>query len=90
MVSLSFNVPIIPRLTETQFDSNGVSGGCQATYTVIANTTVTNPTCQNVTAPSELSVSGTVPLGGFSRRGHIDQVSVLMFVGSSEIIRYDS
>ena len=60
---------------ETQFDSNGSSGGCRETYTVIANTTVTTPTCQNVTAPSELSVSGTVPLGQLSKHSYIDQAS---------------
>ena len=73
-----------------QFDTNGVSGGCRATYTVIANTTATTPTCQNVTAPSELSVSGTVPLGALSKYSYIDQASVLIVATSSGIIKYDS
>lgn len=64
------------------FDSNGVSGGCQTTYTVVSNTTVISnttvtPTCQNVTAPSELSVSGTVPLGALSQYSYIDQCTPL-------------
>ncbi|KAF8805177.1 hypothetical protein BYT27DRAFT_6668872 [Phlegmacium glaucopus] len=77
--AFGWDVPFAPN-TQYQicmFDSNGVSGGCQATYTVIANTTVTTPTCQNVTAPSELSVSGTVPLGLMSKYGYIDQCTSL-------------
>jgi len=60
-----------------KFVCNGSSGGCHQTYTVIANTTVTTPTCQNVTAHSELSVSGTVPLGVLSNRSYIDQCTSL-------------
>jgi hypothetical protein len=77
--TFEWDVPFAPN-TQYQicmFDSNGSSGGCRETYTVITNTTVTTPTCQNVTAPSELSVSGNVPLGRLSKYSYIDQCSSL-------------
>jgi len=57
-----------------QFDTNGVTGGCQAIYTVIMNTTVANPMCQNVTIPDMLPVVGTVNNGPMSQFGFIPQV----------------
>jgi len=77
--TFEWDVPFVPN-TQYQicmFDSKGSSGGCRETYTVIPNTTVTTPTCQNVTAPSELSVSGTVPLGLLSKYSYIDQCTSL-------------
>jgi len=77
--TFEWDVPFAPN-TQYQicmFDSNGSSGGCRETYTVITNTTVSTPTCQNVTAPSELSVTGTVPLGAISQHSYIDQCSSL-------------
>ncbi|KAG6897939.1 hypothetical protein C0992_008687 [Termitomyces sp. T32_za158] len=41
-----------------QFDHSGVSGGCQAMYTMIKSSTP--PDCPNVTAAPLLSVEGTV------------------------------
>jgi len=77
--TFAWDVPFAPNTLYQicMFDSNGSSGGCRQTYTVIANTTVTTPTCQNVTAPSELSVSGTVPLGALSKHSYIDQCTSL-------------
>jgi hypothetical protein len=66
-----------------QFDINGIAGGCQAIYTVIQNTTVTNPTCQNVTFPTALDVVGTVDNGPMSQYGFVDQVCLF----SSHYIR---
>ncbi|EDR07351.1 uncharacterized protein LACBIDRAFT_298423 [Laccaria bicolor S238N-H82] len=57
------------------FDTNGNTGGCQATYTVIANTTVTTPTCANVTFPPLLSIDAQVNNGPLSQVGWIDQCS---------------
>ena len=58
-----------------QYDINGVSGGCQQRYTVVANATASQPSCQNVTAPAALSVSAKVPTGALPLFGYIDQVS---------------
>ncbi|KAF8959905.1 hypothetical protein BDZ97DRAFT_1835516 [Flammula alnicola] len=65
------------------FDINGVSGGCQATYSVIANTTTNNPSCQNVTAPNALSVSATVPNGAMFQYSYIDQCETLSITPQS-------
>ncbi|KAF5355025.1 hypothetical protein D9756_005603 [Leucocoprinus leucothites] len=78
---LFWDVPFAPG-TQYQicmFDTNGVPGGCQAMYTVIKNSTVENPVCQNVTAPRELAIVGTisgspsVSAGPISRFGIVDQ-----------------
>jgi hypothetical protein len=53
-----------------QFDINGNTGGCQATYTVIPGTT----TCSNVTFPTTLDVVGKVENGPLSEFGWIEQV----------------
>ncbi|KAH9484840.1 hypothetical protein JR316_0001742 [Psilocybe cubensis] len=77
--TFDFQVPFAPN-TQYQicmFDTNGVSGGCQQRYTVIASNSSTAPTCQNVTAPSELSVSATVPTGAMSQFSYIDQCNSL-------------
>ena len=57
-----------------QFDKNGNTGGCQATYTVIANTTGT-PSCGNVTFPHTLSIDAQVNNGPISQYGWVNQVS---------------
>lgn len=58
-----------------QWDSNGVSGGCQDIYTVIPNTTTSTPTCKNVTYPSTtLQVDAAVINGAFSEYGWVPQV----------------
>ena len=61
-----------------QWDSQGVSGGCQDIYTVIPNSSATaqNPaTCTNVTfSHPPLQVSGSVSGGALSQYGWIPQV----------------
>ena len=61
-----------------QWDSTGVSGGCQDIYTVIPNSSATaqNPaTCKNVTLPATpLQVDAAVINGAFSEYGWIPQV----------------
>jgi hypothetical protein len=61
-----------------QWDTNGVSGGCQDIYTVIPNSSATaqNPaTCKNVTLPtSPLQVDAAVVNGAFAQYGWIPQV----------------
>lgn len=54
------------------FDKYGNTGGCQATYTVIANTTGT-PSCANVTLPHTLSIDAQVDNGPISQYGWVDQ-----------------
>ncbi|KAJ7770824.1 hypothetical protein DFH07DRAFT_805379 [Mycena maculata] len=57
------------------FDANGNTGGCEAVYTMIANTTAT-PSCNNVTFPlGPLDVDGAVSSGPLSQYGWIDQCS---------------
>ncbi|KAJ6575520.1 hypothetical protein B0H10DRAFT_2104051 [Mycena sp. CBHHK59/15] len=75
--SLSFDwqVPFGPgTLYQTcMFDKNGNSGGCQAVYTMIANTTAT-PSCTNVTFPSgPLDIEAAVSSGPLSQYGWVDQ-----------------
>ncbi|KAJ7727178.1 hypothetical protein B0H14DRAFT_3169496 [Mycena olivaceomarginata] len=65
------------RVKSIQWDSNGVPGGCQAMYIVIQNSTVANPTCQNITFPALLDVEATVPDGPMSQYGWIDQCTDL-------------
>lgn len=75
--SLSFDWQV-PFSVGTQYqicmyDSKGTAGGCQAIYTVIQNTTVATPTCQNVTYPIRMDVIGTVAGGTqMSQFGWID------------------
>ncbi|KAJ7314554.1 hypothetical protein DFH08DRAFT_972606 [Mycena albidolilacea] len=73
---------VVPFAPGTQYqicmwDSNGVPGGCQAMYIVIQNSTVANPTCQNITFPALLDVEATVPDGPMSQYGWIDQCTDL-------------
>jgi len=78
-LSFDWAVPFAPG-TQYQicmWDKNGVPGGCQAMYTVIQNTTVATPTCQNVTFPTPLQVEATVPGGPMSQYGFIDQCTDL-------------
>ncbi|KAJ3497255.1 hypothetical protein NLJ89_g10372 [Agrocybe chaxingu] len=74
----TWQVPFAPNTLYQicMFDINGVSGGCQPTYTVIPSTT-SQPSCDNVTFPSVLSVTGTTPLGLLPRNGYIDQCETL-------------
>ncbi|KAJ6483645.1 hypothetical protein DFH09DRAFT_1212235 [Mycena vulgaris] len=78
-LSFDWDVPFAPG-TQYQicmWDKNGVPGGCQAMYTVVQNTTVATPTCQNVTFPTQLQVEATVPDGPMSQFGFIDQCTDL-------------
>ncbi|KAF7372773.1 hypothetical protein MSAN_00483000 [Mycena sanguinolenta] len=79
---------VVPFAPGTQYqicmwDSNGVPGGCQAMYTVIQNSTVANPTCQNITFPTLLDVEATVPGGPMSQYGFIDQCTDLFVTPKS-------
>jgi len=59
-----------------QFDKNGATGGCQALYTVIANTSTANPSCANVTFPAgAMDVNAAISGSAFSQYGWIPQVS---------------
>jgi len=74
-----WDVPFAPG-TQYQicmWDKNGVPGGCQAMYTVVQNSTVATPTCQNVTFPTQLDVAATVPGGPMSQYGFITQCTDL-------------
>ncbi|KAF9445925.1 hypothetical protein P691DRAFT_777216 [Macrolepiota fuliginosa MF-IS2] len=74
-LSFDWDVPFAPG-TQYQicmFDKNGVSGGCQAMYTVVQNMTVANPVCRNVTAPPQLAIEGEVAEGPISQYGFINQ-----------------
>ncbi|KAJ7214796.1 hypothetical protein GGX14DRAFT_443192 [Mycena pura] len=73
-LSFDWQVPFAPG---TQWDANGVPGGCQAMYTVVQNSTVTQPSCQNVTFPALLDVEATVPGGPMSQYGFINQCTDL-------------
>ncbi|KAJ7814153.1 hypothetical protein B0H14DRAFT_3090175 [Mycena olivaceomarginata] len=54
-------------------DSNGNTGGCQAIYSMIANTTAT-PSCSNVTFPlGPLDVEAVTNIGALSQYGWVDQ-----------------
>ncbi|KAJ7263673.1 hypothetical protein B0H12DRAFT_1103394 [Mycena haematopus] len=78
-LSFDWAVPFAPG-TQYQicmWDSNGVPGGCQATYTVIQNSTVATPICQNITFPTLLNVEATVPGGPMSQYGVINQCTDL-------------
>ncbi|KAF8883290.1 hypothetical protein BD779DRAFT_882422 [Infundibulicybe gibba] len=74
-LSFDWDVPFAPGTLYQicMFDKNGITGGCQSMYTVVQNSTVSNPSCQNVTAPHALDVLGTVPGGPMSQYGFINQ-----------------
>jgi len=57
------------------FDGLGNTGGCQATYTVIAP--LSTPSCSNVTFPPILDVEATVESGPLSEYGWVDQCTVI-------------
>ncbi|KAJ8515831.1 hypothetical protein ONZ45_g6797 [Pleurotus djamor] len=57
------------------FDNNGNSGGCQDRHTVIKNSTVASPTCQDIAFPPVLGVQGYGPNGALSDHGWIPQCS---------------
>ncbi|KAJ6470375.1 hypothetical protein C8R45DRAFT_1015464 [Mycena sanguinolenta] len=84
-LSFDWAVPFAPG-TQYQicmWDSTGVPGGCQAVYTVIQNSTLENPTCQNITFPTLLDVEATVPTGPMSQYGWIDQCTDLFVTPKS-------
>ncbi|KAJ7609904.1 hypothetical protein FB45DRAFT_1066462 [Roridomyces roridus] len=84
-LAFDWQVPFAPG-TQYQicmWDTNGVPGGCQAMYTVVQNTTVTTPVCQNVTFPERLTVQATVPGGPMSQYGFIDQCTDLTVTPTS-------
>ncbi|KAJ7464158.1 hypothetical protein FB451DRAFT_1264764 [Mycena latifolia] len=86
-LSFDWDVPFAPG-TQYQicmWDKNGVPGGCQAMYTVVQNTTVATPTCQNITFPTLLDVVATqaVPGGPMSQFGFIDQCTDLFVAPKS-------
>ena len=66
------------RSLRLQWDSRGVTGGCQDMYTVIPNSSATaqNPaSCTNVTFPHPpLQVAAAVSGGAFSQYGWVPQV----------------
>lgn len=74
-------VPFIPgtQYEICMFDSKGVTGGCQAVYSVYQapNSTLSNPpTCANLTYPrpeQQLGVTAIVDSGPISQFGWIDQ-----------------
>ncbi|KAI0358998.1 hypothetical protein OH77DRAFT_1420516 [Trametes cingulata] len=79
---------VVPFVPGTQFQmcmvaSNGVTGGCQAVYTVYQrpNTTLDNPpTCFNLTYPhAPLGVQASLTDGSWSQYGWIDQCSDISF-----------
>jgi len=75
-LSFDWAVPFAPDTLYQicMFDKNGIPGGCQAMYTMIPNTTVSVPTCQNVTYPeTPLDIVGTVLNGPMSRYGFVNQ-----------------
>ncbi|KAF9033740.1 hypothetical protein BDZ89DRAFT_1062835 [Hymenopellis radicata] len=56
------------------FDKNGYTGGCQAMYTMIANTTVNEPTCANASFPlGPLDIDAQVEDGPLSMYGWVNQ-----------------
>ncbi|KAF5372722.1 hypothetical protein D9757_011634 [Collybiopsis confluens] len=73
-----FTVPFAPG-TQYQicmYDSNGLPGGCQVTFTMIKNSTIASPTCKNLTMPAQtqlLSIQGIVDGGPLSQNGFINQ-----------------
>ncbi|KAJ8515830.1 hypothetical protein ONZ45_g6796 [Pleurotus djamor] len=80
--TFEWDVPFPPGTTyqTCMFDGNGVSGGCQDKYTVIRNSTVNNPTCQNITFPPLLDVTTFVQspkAGPMSQHGFIGQCTDL-------------
>ena len=61
--------------TLSQFDTNGATGGCQAIYTMYPSQTSSQPSCSNLTLPTNtLGVDGFVDNGPISQYGWIDQV----------------
>ena len=59
--------------------------GCQAVYTVIANTT-SNPSCANLTVPAQtLAVKSESALGALSPYGWVDSVR-FMFNSNDSLI----
>ncbi|KAK0208419.1 hypothetical protein DFS33DRAFT_442978 [Desarmillaria ectypa] len=76
-LSFDWQVPFAPGSLYQicMFDKNGYTGGCQATYSMIANTSDT-PSCSNVTFPlGPLDIDAEVENGPLSQYGWIDQCS---------------
>jgi hypothetical protein len=77
--TFDWDVPFAPN-TQYQmcmFDTSGISGGCGQVQTVIANSTTSTPSCQNVTNTTPLWVSGSTPLGALPQHGYINQCQTL-------------
>ncbi|EDR07890.1 uncharacterized protein LACBIDRAFT_298196 [Laccaria bicolor S238N-H82] len=66
-------------------DVFGVSGGCRSLYTVVPNTSISNSTCQNVTAPAALSVVSTTASGPISQYSSVNQCTDVVFTPKSGI-----
>ncbi|KAJ3881221.1 hypothetical protein F5051DRAFT_397862 [Lentinula edodes] len=77
-LNFNFAVPFGPGTLYQicMFDSQGNTGGCQATYTVIANTSSSSLSCSNSTLSfplGPLDVDAEVASGALSQYGWIDQ-----------------
>ncbi|KAF8900329.1 hypothetical protein CPB85DRAFT_1228597, partial [Mucidula mucida] len=76
-LEFSWAVPFAPGTLYQicMFDVNGVTSGCQDTYTVIPNLNGTDDmlNCPNVTFLKPLSITGTVANGPISLFGFVDQ-----------------
>ncbi|KAF8610258.1 hypothetical protein BDV93DRAFT_517412 [Ceratobasidium sp. AG-I] len=73
-LTYDYTVPFAPG-TQYQicmYDSNGATGGCQASYTVYA-ASQTAPTCTNVTFPASLEVEALSSSGPLSQYGWPNQ-----------------
>lgn len=66
-------------------DVFGVSGGCRSLYTVVPNTSISNSTCQNVTALAALSVVSTTASGPISQYSSVNQCTDVIFTPKSGI-----
>jgi hypothetical protein len=80
--TFDWEVPFAPG-TQYQicmFDVNGNSGGCQATYTMITNSSTSSPSCQSsLPAPASkaLQVGASTSSGTLSNYGTVNQCSSL-------------
>ncbi|KIK03404.1 hypothetical protein K443DRAFT_653624 [Laccaria amethystina LaAM-08-1] len=84
---IDWQVPFPPS-TQYQIcmiDIFGVSGGCRSLYTVVPNTSISNSTCQNVTAPAALSVVSTIASGPISQYSSVNQCTDVVFTPKSGI-----
>ncbi|PIL30929.1 hypothetical protein GSI_07098 [Ganoderma sinense ZZ0214-1] len=76
--SFDWPVPFVPgtQFQICMFANNGVTGGCQAVYTVYPASGSSTPTCQNLTYPAgALDVTAKTQDGSWSQYGWIPQCS---------------